>query len=75
MARNPSDASANPIFSEKPMPIDPVCKRHVEIADAYASYDYHSWTVYFDSLDCLRKFEEDPETYMDNLDDDEQIAA
>ena len=57
------------------MPIDPVCKRHVEIADAYASYDYHSSTVYFDSLDCLRKFEEDPDAYMDNLDDDEQIAA
>jgi YHS domain-containing protein len=58
------------------MPIDPVCKRHVEIADAVASYDYHSsWTVYFDSLDCLRKFEEDPDAYMDDLDDDERIAA
>jgi YHS domain-containing protein len=57
------------------MPIDPVCKKHVDIASAYASYDYHSWTVYFDSQDCLRKFEEDPDSYMHGMDDEEQTAA
>jgi YHS domain-containing protein len=57
------------------MPIDPVCKRHVDIERAYASYDYHSWTVYFDSQECLKKFEEDPDSYMDGLDDEEKIAA
>ncbi len=57
------------------MPIDPVCKKHVEIAQAAASYDYHAWTVYFDSLECLEKFEKDPDAYMHRLDDDELIAA
>jgi YHS domain-containing protein len=57
------------------MPIDPVCKRHVEIAQAAASYDYHGWTVYFDSLDCLKKFEENPDAHIHGLDDDEMIAA
>ncbi len=57
------------------MPIDPVCKKHVDIAQAAASYDYHVWTVYFDSLECLEKFEKDPDAYMHRLDDDEMIAA
>jgi YHS domain-containing protein len=57
------------------MPIDPVCKKHVDIAQAAASYDYHSWTVYFDSLECLRKFEEDPDAYMEHMDEDEETAA
>ncbi len=57
------------------MPIDPVCKKHVDIAQAAASYDYHSWTVYFDSLDCLRKFEEDPDAYIYGMDDDQLTAA
>ena len=57
------------------MPIDPVCKKHVDIAQAAASYDYHSWTVYFDSLECLRKFEEDPDAYMEHMDKDEETAA
>lgn len=57
------------------MPIDPVCRQHVEIAEAAASYDYHGWTVYFESLDCLRKFERDPDSYMHRLDDEELVAA
>jgi YHS domain-containing protein len=32
------------------MPIDPACKRQVEINKAAASYNYGSETLYFDTL-------------------------
>ena len=57
------------------MPIDPVCKKEVSVSDAAASHDYHSETLYFCSLDCLRKFEHDPGYYMGNMSDEEQIAS
>jgi YHS domain-containing protein len=57
------------------MPIDPVCKKHVDVAQAVASYDYHSWTVYFDSVECWQKFEKDPDAYIQRLDDEELTAA
>jgi YHS domain-containing protein len=57
------------------MPIDPVCKKHVDVTNAAASYDYHSWTVYFDSVECLKQFEKDPDRYMHRLDDEELTAA
>jgi P-type Cu+ transporter len=57
------------------MPIDPVCKMHIDIPTAAASHDYHSETVYFCSLDCLREFEKDPEKYMGGISDEEMIAS
>jgi P-type Cu+ transporter len=57
------------------MPIDPVCKMEINIADAAASHDYHSETLYFCSIDCLRKFERDPAQYMDDMSDEERIAS
>ena len=57
------------------MPIDPVCKKHVDIADAAASLDHHSETVYFCSIECEKKFEKDPAFYMQRMSDDEQIAS
>jgi Cu+-exporting ATPase len=57
------------------MPIDPVCKMEVSIADAAASHDYHAETLYFCSIDCLRKFESDPAVYMDDMGDEERIAG
>jgi YHS domain-containing protein len=57
------------------MPIDPVCKMHVDISDCAASYDYHAMPVYFCSLVCLREFEKDPDRYMRNMSDEEQIAS
>jgi P-type Cu+ transporter len=57
------------------MPIDPVCKKHVDLAHAAASFDYHSMPVYFCSADCEREFEKDPDKYMHGMSDDEQIAA
>ncbi len=57
------------------MPIDPACKRQVEINKAAASYDYGSETLYFDSLDCYRKFIKDPEWYIRHMSDKELIAA
>ena len=57
------------------MPIDPVCKMHVDFSDAAASYDYHAMPVYFCSLNCLSEFERDPDYYMRNMSDEEQIAS
>ena len=56
------------------MPIDPVCKMEISITDAAASHDYHAETLYFCSIDCLRKFERDPAVYMDDMGDEERIA-
>jgi P-type Cu+ transporter len=56
------------------MPIDPVCKMEVSVADAAASHDFHSETLYFCSIDCLKKFEADPARYMDDMSDEERIA-
>ena len=57
------------------MPIDPVCKMHIDIADAAASYDYHAMPVYFCSVECEKAFEKDPDKYMRNMSDEEQMAA
>ena len=57
------------------MPIDPVCKMDIKVADAAASHDYHNETVYFCSLECKNKFEADPARYMDEMSDEEQIAS
>jgi YHS domain-containing protein len=56
------------------MPIDPVCMTQVDIANAAASFDYHSETVYFCSLDCEKKFEKDPDRYMRQLGEEEPAA-
>jgi len=57
------------------MPIDPVCKMHVNLASAAASFDYRGETVYFCSVDCEKKFEKDPDSYMHGMSDEEQIAS
>ena len=57
------------------MPIDPVCKMEVSIADAAASHDYRAETLYFCSIECLREFERDPAVYMDDMGDEERIAG
>jgi YHS domain-containing protein len=57
------------------MPIDPVCKMHVNVSDAAASYDYHSETVYFCSVECEKEFEKDPDLYMGGMSDEEQVAS
>ncbi len=57
------------------MPIDPVCKRHVEITNAIASVDHGAETLYFDTLDCYRKFIKDPEWHIQHMTDEELKAA
>jgi P-type Cu+ transporter len=57
------------------MPTDPVCKMHVDITAAAASQDFHSEIVYFCSLECKKKFEKDPEKYMDDMSDEELMAS
>jgi YHS domain-containing protein len=60
---------------EESMPIDPVCKMHVEMSDAAGSHDYHGEIVYFCSLDCKKEFERDPAKYMGGMSDEELIAS
>ncbi len=57
------------------MPIDPVCKKQFKLAGAAASFDYRGETVYFCSVDCEKKFEKDPDGYMQGMSDEEQIAS
>jgi YHS domain-containing protein len=74
----PRQSFAAPVESieqEEPMPIDPVCKMHVNVSDAAASYDYHSETVYFCSVECEKEFEKDPDLYMGGMSDEEQVAS
>jgi YHS domain-containing protein len=47
----------------------------ISIADAAASHDHHAQTLYFCSIDCLKKFEKDPAHYMDEMSDEERIAS
>jgi YHS domain-containing protein len=56
------------------MPIDPVCRKHVDIAAAAASFDYGAETVYFCSLDCEKRFEKDPDGYMQRMGDEDSAA-
>jgi YHS domain-containing protein len=71
---NVSSFSRITVEGGESMPIDPVCKMEVSIAEAAASHDYHSETLYFCSIDCLREFERDPAQYMDDLSDEERVA-
>lgn len=57
------------------MPIDPVCKRHVRIADAAASYDLEGETLYFCTLRCEKIFEKDPYGFFRNMTAEELMAA
>jgi YHS domain-containing protein len=57
------------------MPIDPVCKMNIAVADAAASQDYQAETIYFCSLDCQRRFDQDPGSYMDDMFDEERKAG
>lgn len=57
------------------MPIDPVCKMHVNISEAAASFDYHGETVYFCAVECEKKFEKDPDGYMRGMSDEELMAS
>jgi YHS domain-containing protein len=79
LSGNPNSFFPNPFVgretvTEATMPIDPVCKMEVSVADAAASHDFHNETLYFCSIDCLKKFEADPAKYMDNMSDEELIA-
>lgn len=57
------------------MPIDPVCKMHVDIPTAAASQDFHNETVYFCSLKCKKEFEKAPNQYMKGMTDEELMAS
>jgi YHS domain-containing protein len=73
--QQPLSSSGILITRREPMPIDPVCKMHVDIQDAAGSHDYHAEIVYFCSLDCKKEFEKDPEKYMRGMSDEEVMAS
>lgn len=57
------------------MVIDPVCGMDVDEEDAAAKAKYEGKTYYFCSTDCKREFQDAPETYAfeDEEDQDETM--
>ena len=50
------------------MGIDPVCKMEVNPASAEAQSEYEGQSFYFCSAECKRKFDADPQRYIDDTD-------
>ena len=50
------------------MGLDPVCKMEVNPASAEAQSEYEGQTFYFCSQECKRKFDANPEQYIDETD-------
>jgi YHS domain-containing protein len=44
--------------------IDPVCGMTVDPEQAAGSFDYQGQTYFFCSVGCLKKFQADPESYL-----------
>lgn len=55
--------------------IDPVCAMEVEEKTASQKLNYGGRTYYFCSKDCKREFEENPEDYSYEFDDEEMKEA
>lgn len=45
--------------------IDPVCDMKVDVDDPPATYEYKGKTYYFCAPGCKKKFEENPEEYLE----------
>ena len=50
------------------MGLDPVCKMEVNPASAEAQSEYEGQTFYFCSAECKRKFDGNPQQYIDETD-------
>jgi Cu+-exporting ATPase len=50
------------------MGLDPVCKMEVNPASAAAQSEWGGQTFYFCSTECKRKFDAEPERYLDSVD-------
>ena len=50
------------------MGLDPVCKMEVNPASAEAQSEYEGQTFYFCSTECKRKFDTEPQRYIDETD-------
>ena len=50
------------------MGLDPVCQMDVNPASAAAQSQYEGQTFYFCSTDCKRKFDANPQRYVDETD-------
>ena len=54
--------------------IDPVCDMQVEEQNAAGLSEYEGTTYYFDSDECMSKFNQHPEQYADRSDKEELRA-
>ena len=50
------------------MGLDPVCAMEVNPASAEAQSEYQGQTFYFCSTECKRRFDANPEQYVDDTD-------
>jgi len=50
---------------------DPVCGMDVEEATAAGKSEYEGKTFYFCSAECQEEFEDDPESYLDDLESED----
>jgi P-type Cu+ transporter len=53
---------------EEPMGLDPVCGMEVNPASAKAQSEWGGQSFYFCSAECKRKFDADPQRYIDETD-------
>jgi Cu+-exporting ATPase len=51
----------------RPVAIDPVCGMDVPDAKAAGKSEHGGKTYYFCSVECQEEFEDDPESYLDDL--------
>lgn len=54
-----------------PSHIDPVCGMRVEEQDAAGLSEYKGRTYYFDSEECMKRFNQHPERYAEKSDSED----
>jgi P-type Cu+ transporter len=56
------------------MTTDPVCGMEIEADDAVAQSSYEGETYYFCSTECKKKFDQDPELYVGEGEEEEETV-
>jgi Cu+-exporting ATPase len=57
------------------MAIDPVCGMKVDESQAAATSEYQGKTFYFCAVACKRQFDEDPEEFLGQAEEEEESAT
>jgi YHS domain-containing protein len=58
----------------RPVATDPVCGMEVDERQASGRSEYDGKVYYFCSAECQEEFEDDPESYLDELDETDDEA-